>query len=376
MKVLHIITSLNAGGAQRSLFSLISGGLQKSHESAVLSLTSEGIYGSQLRSMGIEVHVLGMLPGRPTLRALLKLRAVVKKYRPEIIQGWMYHGNIAAYMASMLSPGHILILWNVRHSLYAIEKEKPLTRFVIRVNRVLSNAADAIIYNSNISRKQHEDFGFSSKHSLVIQNGFDLERWRPNQEFRSSLRKRLGVPDDAFLIGHIARLHPMKDHPFFLNAAATLAETNKYIHYLLVGTGVTSDNLQFQQYSSRLPAERVHFLGESSDVEKIMPSLDVFCLTSAWGEAFPNVLGEAMACGVPCVATDVGDSREILGDTGKIVPVNHKQRLVAAVTAILSQTQNERSCLGQAARERIRIRFSLASVVERYVRLYTSYVND
>lgn len=373
MRLLHIITGLSTGGAERALHNLLSSGLQREFDCHVLSLTPGGRYADWIREQGIPVHSLNLRPGFSLLLAPFRLFRVLRAIRPDLIQGWMYHGNLVASLARGLSPGRPVVSWNVRQSLYDLGGEKFMTRQVIRAGRLLSSRADAIVYNSRQSRDQHERFGFYAASAHVIANGFDLAQWRPDEMAGERMRRALSIPAVARVVGHVARFHPMKDHAIFLRAAVEVACQLPDVHFLLVGRNV---NLENPVLAGIVPSElqpRFHFLGERTDIPDLMRAMDVFC-QSSWSEAFPNVLGEAMACGVPCVTTDVGDSALIVGETGEIVPPRDEASLAHGLLGVLEMAPEDLKAMGGAARRRIEMNFGLGSVVDQYARLYRSLV--
>lgn len=374
MRILHIITSLSTGGAQQALYNLLSGGLAHRCDCSVLSLRDEGTIGAAIDAAGVPVHTLDLHPGRPSPAALVRLARLLRSLRPELIQGWMYHGNLIARLAAGMLPVRPVLAWNVRQSLYDLEAEKPLTRAVIRINRACSKGADAIVYNSHRSREHHERFGFASARAHVIPNGFDLTRLCPDSQTALAVRRELEFGPDALVVGHIARFHPMKGHETFLHAAVELAKRLPRVRFLLAGSEVTADNPALRE---RVPPElmtRFRLLGERRDVPRLMQAIDVYC-SSSCSEAFPNILGEAMASGRPCVATDVGDSAAVVGETGIILPPSDGTELARALTAMLQESPEERRRRGAAARARIAAHYSLDAIVERYARLYESPIN-
>ncbi|WP_404363721.1 glycosyltransferase [Marinobacter sp.] len=370
MSILHVITGLGTGGAERALFSTLEGGLADAMSCHVLSLTDEGTYGSRIRALGVPVYALHMRRGLPTLRVISGLARVIREVKPDVLQGWMYHGNLAASVGRLMAASSPALAWNVRHSLYGMTGEKPMTRHVIRANALLSRRPDVILYNSETSRRQHEAFGFSAKQGQVIPNGFDLDRLAPSVERGDAIRQELEIPRDAPVIGHVGRLHPLKDHPGFLRAAVRLLKQEaRDAHVIMSGLGVSDDTASL---ASLIPAElkaRFHLLGERRDVPDLMRAMDVFC-QSSWSEAFPNVLGEAMAAGVPCVATDVGDSADIVGDTGVVVPPSDEEALFWGLQQLLAKPTAERQALGEAARSRVAARYGRDAVVSQYINLY------
>jgi glycosyltransferase involved in cell wall biosynthesis len=286
----------------------------------------------------------------------------------------MYHGNLAASIASWLANGHPSVTWNIRHSLYSLGLEKPLTRQIIKTNRLLSNKADMIIYNSRLSRNQHEAMGFEGKSARMIPNGFDVMSLRPDPDIRKVIRSSMSIPEESIVIGHVARFHPMKDHVSFLRAAVQLAKKLPVVRFLLVGRKVTLGNQKIAGLVPPNMLDRFYFLGERADVPSLMQAMDVLCSSSAWGEAFPNVLGEAMASGVPCVATDVGDSSHIVDNTGIIVQPSNSEELENGLLTMLLMTKDERVAMAKAARARIESVFALPGIVDQYAKYYYALV--
>jgi len=370
LRVIHIITGLSTGGAERALYNLLSGGLANRFDTAVISLRDEATIGPRIKALGVPVYALNMRAGISSLKVIVHLRRIVRSFNPDVVQGWMYHGNLAASLAAAFLPERPLVVWNVRHSLYGLEDEKFMTRHVIRGNRWLSSHADTVIYNSRVSRGQHEAFGFASTHGMVIPNGFDLMRLKPDEVAYTSVRRDFGMPNKALLIGHVARFHLMKDHASFLRAAVRVASECPSAHFLVVGREVSPENQALRGIVPAELMERFFFTGERSDVHQLMQAMDVLVTSSAWGEAFPNVLGEAMACGIPCVATNVGDSSEIIGDTGIVVSPSDSEELARGILTILEKLGEERRVMGRAARARVEENYSLTSVVEEYAHLY------
>ena len=369
MKIIHIITTLSMGGAEQALYRLLSGGLGKRFESLVISLADEGVFGPLIRGIGIPVYTLGMRRGLPSIRGVSELRKVVAKFQPDIIQGWMYHGNLAAWLARHLAPGLPALAWNIRNGLYRLENEKPITRLVIRANRFLSGAPESILYNSSLSRKQHEAFGFNISRGRLIPNGFDFLQLTPMEHKARKVRAELGIPDESRVVGHVARFHPVKDHPTFVRAAVSVASLLEDVHILLCGRDVGEENAGLIGLVPKALRRRFHFLGERKDVPELMCAMDVFC-QSSWSEAFPNVLGEAMSLGVPCVATNVGDSADIIGDAGLVIPRKNEIAMAVALKTVLEWPVARRKSVGSAARARVKEKYSFQMMLEKYTSLY------
>lgn len=370
MKSLHVITGLATGGAEMMLYKLLSHIGCGNHEARVISLIGGGPMRERIQSIGIAVDSLHMRRGMPSLSAFRQLREIVCRYRPGLIQGWMYHGNLAASVAGWFCRNNSPIVWNVRQSLYDLKHERPLTRWVIRANARLSARADAIIYNSRTSARQHEEFGFDASRTHIIPNGFDTEVFRPDEHARAGIRRELGMSDDTVLIGLIGRYHPMKDHLNFLDAVALLGKDFPDARFLLAGREVDAGNSALGAMIEALGlGGRVFLLGERRDIPQLNAALDI-ASSSSWGEGFANVVGEAMSCGVPCVVTDVGDSAWIIGDTGRVVPPRDPEALATAWKSLIALGSDGRHALGARARQRVIEYYSLGAVVQQYEDLY------
>ncbi|HVX40282.1 MAG TPA: glycosyltransferase [Gemmatimonadaceae bacterium] len=366
LRVCHVITGLETGGAEMMLAKLCERLDRQRVESSVISLRSGGALASRIREAGVQVTELGFSPG--SLRGLLgvgALRRALASVHPHVVQSWMYHANVAASVVSGRTP----LLWNIRQTLYDLNREKPLTRATIRSSAILSSRPHVIVYNSALSARQHAALGIRPDKTRVIANGFDVERFRPDPAARASVREELGLDRDALLVGLVARLHPMKNHALFLRAAAAVAARVPNAHFVLVGDGAMTP--QLESLSGTPLPDRVHALGRRADLERLTSALDIACSTSSWGEGFSNALGEALACGVPVVSTDVGDAREIVGPCGAIVPPDDVAAFAAALVALLRDTESRRR-LGDAARTRLVDRYSIAAIAEEYTTLYES----
>ena len=211
MKLLFVTTGLNIGGAERALHAIIANGLGKKHSIKIISLRDSGHFGENFKLDGIDVYCLNLQNPLNLFVGLIKAFNFVRKFEPDVIQGWMYHGNIFSLLFGSITRGKPKVYWGIRQTLYDIRKEKVLTQLIIRLGAQLSFLADGIIYNSKKSQNQHESRGFSKKNSIYIPNGFDLTKWKPDAEERKVLRKELEIPDKSFVIGYIGRFHKMKN---------------------------------------------------------------------------------------------------------------------------------------------------------------------
>lgn len=370
MRVLITSTGLATGGAERQLLALLKQWMRKGVETGVVSLASPGPVSQEIAALGIPLWHLGLDGAWRLPLAAGRLAAIARDFRPDVVQGWMYHGNLAALWAVRIS-GRVPVVWGVRQSLYDLEREKPLTRRVIRLCARLSRHATAIVYNAHLPRRQHESFGFAAERGIVIGNGFDGAHWRPDDAARASVRRELGLPPETPLIGLIARYHPMKGHETFLQAATRFAKSRPDVHFLLAGHGVEVSMQPFADWLKALPllAGRVHLLGERGDIPRLTAALDI-ASSSSWGEAFSNAIAEALLCGVPVVATEVGDVREIIGDSGLCVPVGDAEAMSEAWARLLSMPVEARRALGEQGRQRLLARFGIEAIADRYLELY------
>jgi glycosyltransferase involved in cell wall biosynthesis len=369
-RILHIITGLSIGGAEMMLLKLLTFRDEEKFDHCVISLLGDCPLGDNIRKLGIKVVTINMNRGKPRISDFYKLIVSVRGCRPEIIQGWMYHGNIAASIASFFLLYRPRVVWNIRQSLYDIKTEKRRTAFLIKLGKLISFHPFKIIYNSQISKKQHETFGYSADKSWTIPNGFDCDYFKPDIHSHLKLRKELNVTMNSKIVGMVARFHPVKDHCNFFKAAKLINEKDKKTHFVLAGIGVDDSNKYLISIIDQLGLnDCVHLLGERRDIPYLMAGFDIFVLSSSF-EGFPNVIGEAMASGVVCVSTDVGDSSLIIQNTGLVVFPNDFSLLASAVLELLKLKSKERLKMGLEARERVKSQFSLKHIVEKYERLY------
>ena len=361
--VTHVITGLNIGGAERALSALLTGGLQGPVSNRVISLMDEGHYGPLLREAGIEVSCLGMKRRLPSPAILLQLRRALRAMPQDIIQGWMYHGNLAASVGAKLVSGQPAIAWNIRTSMDDPSLISKSTHLFVGLGAKMSDGVDSIVYNSARSRRQHHEIGYSATSDLVIPNGFDLDLWRHGAEARAQARAALGISDSTLVAGFVGRGAQVKDIPTLLHAFSQLRARLPEAVLVCIGRDVE------KQRPSNVSADGVFFLGQRADVADLIPAFDVFCLSSRV-EGFPNVLGEAMACGIPCVTTDVGDAADIVGDTGWIVRPGTPSDFADALELAFRTPAEARLRRGLAARGRIQTHYGLENIVTRYAELY------
>jgi len=382
MRILHFINDLHAAGSQVEMLRLLGEERRWGWESAVVTF-ADGHLSSEVAALGAPVFSLGMRTGAPLashLLYLLRAPAIVRltrRWRPQLVQGWMYHANLAASLAATCRAGIMPVLWRIGQTIHNLAIERRTTAAMMRAGGLVSRQPAAIIYNSEASARQHEARGYAAARRVVMAGGFDCELFRPSPEARGAVRNELGLDEDAILIGLMARLHPMKDHAGFLRAAHVVAARHRNVYFVLAGSGVTADAPELARGIAEHRLEgRVFLLGLRRDMMRLNAALDIACSASSHGEGFSNAIGEAMACGVPCVATDVGDTARLVGGTGVIVPPRDPTALARALGELIEAGAAGRRPLGHASRQRIEREFSLKVVAQRYRELCEDRVGE
>ena len=373
IRIAHVITDLRMGGAQIMLVKLLSAMDGGAFEHVVVSLSDRGVLSEAIERVRVRVYPLGMRRGIPGPFAIGRLASVLRRVRPDLVQGWMYHGNLAATAGARIAlPVSVPVLWNIRHSLHELDKERWLTRQVIALGARLSRSPMVTLYNSHVSLEQHRDFGYRTADQQVIPNGFDLDRFKPDGAIRAQMRAALAIADDEIVIGNIARFHPTKDHATLLRAAAIARAEHPRLRLVLAGAEVCGTNQQLTRLIGELGlGNSLILLGPQDDIPALMQVMDIYA-SSSLAEAFPNVLGEAMACGIPCAATDVGDSAQIVADTGLTVAPEDPSALAQAWIRLIDMGARGRTELGESARRRVQEHFSLEAIARQYGDLYVS----
>lgn len=366
MQVLHIITGLGQGGAERQLANLA---ISNPLEASVFSMKGPGAMERELRKTAVPVYA-GDAGRKNRLAWISELRTAIKYLEPDLVMGWMYHGNLAASLTRRL--GHNgPIVWNVRHSVHEMRREKVSTRWVIRASAWFAGTPARVIYNSASAAEQHERFGYPFDKRMVLPNGFDLERFKPDLETREVRRRALGVPPDSFLLGVVARAHPMKNHLGWLKAFQMLVDGGLPVHCVMAGTGVASPEGSLATAVRMAGLESyITLLPPTDSPELLYPALDLLVMPSLWGEGFPNVVGEAMACGVPALVTDVGDAASIVGATGFVSESGSPGPLASDVRSALAIGHEALALLGAVARERMVEFYGVEAMALRYHSLY------
>ena len=371
-KVMHIITTLGPAGAEIMLSRMISGMDRTRFENEVVSLTGILDLAEKMRGMGAGVRTLNMKTSAPNPLLVMRLAQWIRESKPDVIHTWMYHANLVGVLAARLA-GNVPVVWGIHNSALDPRINKRRTMLVNRVCAFLSRRFPArIVCCSEASLRIHGSLGYSGEKMVVIPNGFDLEKIKPDPDARASVRQELGIPLDAPLIGIAARFHPQKDHRNFVRAAARLHKQMSDIHFLLCGLDITWQNSQLAGWIETAGIrDCCHLLGVRQDMTRLFAGMDIATTASLGGEAFPLVIGEAMACGAPCVVTDVGDCALIVGETGTVVAPGDPEALAEAWRSLIEAGPRVRHRLGIAARRRVQQHFALPVIVERYQTIYS-----
>lgn len=371
--ILHIITTLRTGGAERMLTRIIFE-TQKDVSHAVISLTSGGEFSEQLRHANIPVYSLDMDAPLKAVNKFLGVSGFLQGFKPQIIAGWMGHGNLAATIIKFFMPKTVKLIWHIRMTLYDLKKESLMQKLTLHLCKWLSRMPDAILYNSEAGKLQHEAFGFSTARSKLVDNGFDLGVLKPDTATRQKLRQQFNLTDNNCLIGMVGRYHPMKNHALFVRAASEIQKKHPHARFLLAGLGCDKDNSELiQLLTDHQILTSTILLGPRSDIADINNALDLALSTSSWGEGFSNTLAEAMACGTPCIATDIGGARHVIGDTGSIVTPENTAQLTDAIDAFLNLPAEARREMGDKAQQRIRDHFDIQVVARQYLDCYLGH---
>jgi glycosyltransferase involved in cell wall biosynthesis len=365
LRVVFIITGLKTGGAEMMLEKLL-GALPTALRAHVISLTDLGEVGPRLLARGVPVEALGLRPGLPNPLVFMRLVRRLSELRPDVVHTWMYHADLLGGLAARLA-GVRAVMWGLRQSNLDPALNRASTLRVMHLCARLSRSVPArIACAAGPARDAHVAAGYDAGRMVVIPNGFQLDRFRSDAAMRGPVRAELGLGEDVPLVGLVGRFDPQKNHRGFAEAMAGLHALAPRAHAVLVGAGVDGSNGELRAWLAQAGiAGRCHLLGRRDDMPRLMAALDVLALPSL-GEAFPNAVGEAMACGVPCVVTDVGDAADIVGGTGEVVRSGDMPGFARALARVLALQEADRQALGVAAQARIRERYDIQVVARLY----------
>ena len=379
IRLTFIIPTLATGGAQMMLWKLLNGMDRRSFRPEVVSLGGNRSLNISLAhrfaELDIPVTVLDFSTSQKACGAFLQLVKHLRRSCPHLVHTWMYHADLIGGLAARWA-GSLPVAWNIRHSDLSVGVDRLRTRLVVRACAMLSRRLPVkIVCCAQRALDVHAALGYDRERMVVIPNGFDLTRFRPVPGLGGEVRQELNIDPKALVIGLVGRFHPQKGHAVFIEAARLLIRDYPDAYFVLCGDGVDWQNLVLAGAVSQAGlSDRFRLLGRREDMPRICQGLDVATSSSLCGEGFSNTIGEAMACSLPCVVTDVGDSASIVGDTGLVVPPGNARALAEAWGKFSVLGAERRKNLGELARQRMETHFSLPVIVERYQQLYRDLV--
>jgi len=353
--ILHVISGLGTGGAETMLVRLAGALRDRGFEQHVVSVGGRDAKAAEIEALGIGVSALGLRTAVQVPGCAMRLRSIAMRFRPTILQGWMYHGDLFATLAHGMTTGRARrrLFWNIRAS----NTDHAGYGRILRLSALLSARADVILANSKAGLDFHLAKGYRPKRACVIPNGIDMARYRPDGAVRAAFRREFGIAPDAVVTIHVARLDPMKDHRTFLDAMALCPALSG----IIVGLG--TDTLQVPP--------NVKALGVRADVHQLYAAADIVVSTSVFAEGFSNVLAEGMSSGLIPITTAIGDARLIIGDVGVEIPPRDPASLARELNSLAALPAQQLRHRGLAARTRIEQNFTLDRVADHFATLYS-----
>ncbi|MDI6797387.1 MAG: glycosyltransferase [Desulfatibacillaceae bacterium] len=369
LRILHIITSLDVGGAEVMLAKLLASMNRERFLCSVVCLLPVGPVGGKIADQGISVQSLNLSRGKINLFGLTRLASIVRSFKPDAVMSWLYHADL---LCAICRPLYLKVplIWNVRCSDLDFSAHRPLTGRVVKTLARLSFIPHAVVVNSRAGQKAHQNLGYKPRQWEFIPNGFDQKAFAPNMALRHEARSEFGLLPNHLVAGMAARFDPSKGHSILLKAAAKVVRQIPDARFLLCGTGATPQNEALAGLIRQHALERACLLvGPRSDMARIYNAFDVL-VSSSLTEGFSNSIGEGMACGLPCVVTDAGDSAFIVGPKQKVVPAGDADALADALIEVLGMEQDARHAMGADARQRVMEHFALPAIASRYEELF------
>lgn len=368
IKIIHIISNLKLGGAEKMLYKLLQNIDREKYQIEVITLTDRGVYGHKIEKLGINVHEIKMSK-IPKIRYLYKLRAITKD--ADIVQTWMYHADFLGYLITRFQKSKKLI-WGIRRTSLNPEEIKKSTLLIAKMNMLFSKNVNNIISCSITAKQAHINYGYAEKNIIVIPNGFELNKSYFDKVARKIIRNRLAIENKKVLI-NVARWNIAKDHDTLIKAYKKIENDSTYL--IMIGPGINQENKELLELIMKHNIKHYSLLGPQSHINDYLSASDVY-VSSSRSEGFPNVIGEAMACELPCVVTDAGDSSYIVAETGIVVPIEDTEALAKGINQMINLSFTERSKLGKKARNRIEENFDIKNVTKMFEEQYSSRFYD
>lgn len=367
-RVLFLIRSLGRGGAERQLVMLATGLHRSGWEVAVACFYAGGAFQHELERSGVPVLDLRKRGRWDVFGFLWRLWRTLRQFEPHIVHGYLTVGNLLSLLARAACPGS-RVVWGVRSSFIDRARYDWMSRVTFALSCRMARGADRIIFNSQAGSKLHGECGYPADRLVVIANGVDVDHFRFDETARQQMRRQWGATNRDVLVGLIGRLDPMKDHPTFLQAAALLVEDHAPWRFVCVGEGSSEYASELTVKARELGlAGRVVWAGPCENMVAAYSAMDIV-VSSSSGEGFPNVVAEAMACGRPCVVTQVGDSAHLVADTGVVVPPRNPQALRDGIAQMQRRIESDSRATAIAARARVVDHFSTDRLIDRSARV-------
>jgi glycosyltransferase involved in cell wall biosynthesis len=365
-KIIHIITGLNSGGAESMLYKLIKYSDKTQYYHEVISLMDEGVIGEKIKGEGVRVHSLN-LNKKNLISSVIKAIKICKNF--DIVNTWLYHADIIGFLIAKIFLSKRLI-WNIRHSNLDKDSNKSRTLKIVKLNCYLSKYVDFVTYNSESALENHYKAGYLNENSIVIPNGFELDRFQHDLESRQRIRGELGLNENQKVIITVGRWNIQKDYYTLLKALKKLKENNKNFKMLMCGTNLDLSNKELLGLiNSYQLEENIILLGRRDDIPGLLSAADIY-VSSSLGESFSNSIGEAMACELPCVVTNVGDSKKIIGDYGIAVESKDFNALSDSILSFIENKNINR--IGKNARLRIKAQYDIKSIIIIFESLFAN----
>jgi glycosyltransferase involved in cell wall biosynthesis len=374
-KKLHLfflIRSLNIGGAERQLVELVKGLDNKQFDVTVGLFYNEGVLLEEIKSMPW-IHVVSLnKSGRwDIIRFVFRFIKLLKSLQPDILYSFLPDANIVGLIVGRLS-GVKRVVWGVRASNMDVSRYDWLARMSLRLSAFLSRFPDAIITNSVAGKEFHRSIGYSTNRMMVVPNGIDTDRFKPDHSAGLKVRDEWNIDEDKVTIGLVGRLDPMKDHTTFLQAVKIFDQKKCSVCFVCIGDGKEPYKSEIHSLCSALGINGfLIWAGEGYDMVAVYNAMDMIT-SSSLSEGFSNVIGEAMACGVPCVVTDVGDSAAIVGETGIVVSPKDSQALAAGWIRMLGHLNDKTYSIKEMARARIVYHYNSEILIQKTSRMFLS----
>lgn len=366
IRIVHIITGLGSGGAENMLYKLIKYSDKSKYYHEVISLMDEGVIGKKIIDEGTKVHSINLSVKKP-INSIIEIKNICKNF--DIVNTWLYHADMIGFIVSKILLKKKLI-WNIRHSNLEKKANKARTLLIVKINSMLSKYVDYITYNSRKAKHTHSDIGYTNKSFTIIPNGFELNSFKFYSEARNDIRNQLNIEDFEKLIITVGRWDIQKDYYTLFDALFDVAKANINFKLLMVGTNLDSRNNELIKLIEKNGlSDNVILLGRRNDIPELLSAADIY-VSSSMGESFSNSIGEAMATELPCIVTDVGDSKLIVDDFGIVVKPQNREELANAIFKVILDNSFSRKTIGKKCRSKIVDNYSIDNIVRDYESLY------